>query len=198
MNDDELVMALREQRGNVPMNTPVEQIISRGRAMRVRRRVPRVAAALGAAAAAALAVTVALPAGHPASAPGAQLAAWTVARQADGNIQVTIRELRDPAGLQRTLRTDGVPASVTFTGQQNPACQGYPFSGSQSQRRQLLNSVVTGPAAGRDVMVIHPAALPSGAGLQITALFRHYPGQRGSFDGFSVRLVQASPQCTGS
>ena len=130
--------------------------------------------------------------------PRAQLAAWTVDRQADGSIKVTIRELRDPAGLQQRLRADGVPASVTFSGQQNPACQGYHGGGSQSQRRQLLGSVVTGPGTGRDVMVIHPAALPSGAGLQINALFRHDPGQRGSLEGFSVDLVQASPQCTGS
>jgi len=197
MNDSELITALREQRGKVPMDTPVEEIIRRGRAVRVRRRVPRVAAALGAAAVAAFAVSVALPASHPASEPGAQLAAWTVARQADGSIKVTIRELRDPAGLQRTLRADGVPASVTFSGQQNPACQGYPGGGSQSQRRHLLNSVVTAPATGRDVMVIHPAALPSGAGLQISAFFSH-PGQHGSPEGFSVGLVQASPQCTGS
>jgi hypothetical protein len=198
MNDNELITVLREQRGKVPMDTPVEQIIRRGRAVRAQRRVPRVAAALGAAAAAAVAVSAALPASHPASEPHAQLAAWTVARQADGSIKVTIRELRDPAGLQQRLRADGVPASVTFSGQQNPACQGYPGGGSQSQRRQLLGSVVTGPATGRDVMVIHPAALPPGAGLQINALFRHDPGQHGSLEGFSVGLVQASPQCTGS
>ena len=115
MNDDELITILREQRDKVPMNTPVEQIISRGRAVRARRRVPVVAGALGAAAAVAIAVSVALPASHPASGPRAQLTAWTVDRQADGSIRVTIRELRDPAGLQRTLRADGVPASVTFT-----------------------------------------------------------------------------------
>ena len=198
MNDHELITALREQRGKVPMDTPVEQIIRRGRAVRARRRVPQVAAALGTAAAAAFAVSLALPASHPASEPHAQLAAWTVARQPDGSIKVTIRELRDPAGLQQRLRADGVPASVTFSSQQNPACQGYPGGGSQSQRRQLLGSVVTAPATARDVMVIHPAALPSSAGLQIYALFQHYPGQRGSFEGFSVRLAQASPQCTGS
>jgi len=196
MNDDELITALREQRDKVPMNTPVEQIISRGRAVRARRRVPGVAAALGAAAAVAFAVSAALPASHPASGPGAQLAAWTVASQADGSIRVTIRELRDPAGLQRRLRADGVPASVTFTGQQNPACQGYPGGGSQSQRRHLLSSVATGPARGRDAMVIHPSALPSGAGLQIYALFRRsWPP--GSFQ-VDVGLVQASPPCTGS
>ena len=68
-------------------------------------------------------MTALLPSGHQ---PAAQPAAWTVATQADGNIRVAIRELRDPAGLQRTLRADGVPVSVTFTGQPNPACQPYP------------------------------------------------------------------------
>ena len=62
MNDDELITILREQRDKVPMNTPVEQIISRGRAVRARRRVPAVAGALGAAAAVAFAVSAALPA----------------------------------------------------------------------------------------------------------------------------------------
>ena len=192
MNDDELITILRDQRDKVPMNTPVEQIISRGRAVRARRRVPVVAGALGAAAAVAFAVSAAPPASHPVSGPRAQLAAWTVDRQADGSIRVTIRELRDPAGLQRTLRADGVPASVTFTDQRNPACQRYPGSGSQSQRRHLLSSVASFGGA-RDVMVIHPTALPSGGGLQIDTLFQHYPGFQ-----VGVGLVQASPQCTGS
>jgi len=39
------------------------------------------------------------------------LAAWTVLRRADGDIPVTIREWRDPAGLQRTLRADGCRSS---------------------------------------------------------------------------------------
>jgi hypothetical protein len=193
MNDNELITAVRDSFTDVHSATPVERIVGRGRALRTRRRVPRVAAALGAAAAAVVAVTVAVPASHPVGGSSAQLAAWTVARQDNGSIQVTIRELRDPAGLQATLRADRVPASVTFGGQPNPACQGYPFDGSPSQRLQLMNGVVTAPAAGRDVMVIHPAALPSGAGLQIGTVF-----QQGSFTGFSVGLVQASPQCTGS
>ena len=72
--------------------------------------------------AAVLAVTVAMPASHQ---PQARLDAWTVSKQANGNIQVTINQLQDPSGLQSTLRADGVPASVTF-GQHNPACQHYP------------------------------------------------------------------------
>jgi hypothetical protein len=197
MNDSELITELREQRDKVPMTTPVEQIISRGRTVRARRRVPRVAAAMGAAAAVAVGVSLALPASHPASRPGAQLAAWTVARQGDGSIRVTIDELRDPAGLQARLRADGVPASVTFNGQPNPACQGYPGGGDQSQRRQLLSSVVTGPASPHHAMIIHPAALPSGAGLAIYSFFNHHQGRRDSF-ALTVGLVQASRQCTGS
>jgi len=127
--NDELIMAVREQRNKVHMNTPVEHIISRGRAVRARRRIPGMAGALAVAAVAAFGVTALLPASHqPGHRPGAQLAAWTVAKQADGTVYVTIRELRDPAGLQSKLRADGIPASVIFgvppNAQPNP-CQSY-------------------------------------------------------------------------
>jgi hypothetical protein len=220
MNDDELITVLRQQRGKVVMTTPVEQIISRGRAVRARRRIPGVAAAVGAAAAAAIAVGVALPAGHPsaghpsagppsashsASLPNVRLAAWTVARQADGSIKVTFRQATDAAGLQRTLRADGVPASVTFTGQENPACQ--PYSTGSSHAYQPFGPA-TGPLGGPgflhnpkaayntpDAIVIRPSALPSGTGLQIWT-----SGTLGAADNFqlNVSLVKASTQCTGS
>jgi hypothetical protein len=196
MNDDELITVLREQRGKISMDTPVEQIISRGRAARTRRRLPGVAVALGAAAATAFALTSALPGSHPAGTHEAKLTAWTVVRQADGDILVTINELKDPAGLQSTLRADGVPASVSFAGQQNSACQGYVFAGSQSQHRQLLSSVADA-AGSPNAMVIHPAAIPSGAGLQISALFQNGQGEQGLV-AVSAGLVQASVQCTGS
>jgi hypothetical protein len=195
MNDQELITAVKQSVSGVHMRVPPEQIVSRSRAIRSRRRIPVVAGALAVAAGAALAVTSTLvPSGQASHQPAAQLAAWTVTKQANGDIKVTIRKLRDPAGLQRTLRADGVPASVTFAGQQNPACQGYPAGGSQSHRRQLLGSVVTAPASGAYVMMIHPPALPPGAGLQIFSSFENIPA---SAQGASVRLVQASPQCTG-
>jgi hypothetical protein len=210
MIDDELITALREQRGTVVMTTPVEQIISRGRSVRARRRVPQATGVLGAAAAAAVAVSLALPASrpaasHPASSPGVQLAAWTVTRLAGGSIKVTFREATDPAGLQRTLRADGVPVSVTFTGQQNPACQPYTSSGSTTF---WPFGPATGPLDGSRfihhaqdafttpyALVIDASALPAGAGLQIWT-----SGTPGSADNFqlNVSLVTASPQCTGS
>jgi hypothetical protein len=60
---------------------------------------------------------------HPAH---PQLTAWTVTRLADGDISVRINQFKDPAGLQSTLRADGVPASVTFASQRNQACRPYP------------------------------------------------------------------------
>jgi hypothetical protein len=106
----------------------------------------------------------------------AQLAAWTVVKQADGTVLVKIREFRDPAGLQRKLRADGIPASVKF----NPAnlegkgawaivhfkgnpCQEY--SGGEGQAQ----NVVTGGSPFTVGMFVHPSAIPSGAGLQFVA-----------------------------
>jgi hypothetical protein len=201
MNDDELITAVRDSFTDVHSATPVGQIMGRSRAIRARRRVPRMAGALAVVAVAVLTMTALIPASHPAT---ARLAAWTVTRQADGSIQVTIRQLRDPAGLQRTLRADGVPASVTFAGQLNPACRLYGSLGPLGTQRHLLDGVLT-PASSfgePTVMVIHPAALPSGAGLQIYALFLHHdhlglPG-RGQLVQVDVALVHTSPRCTGS
>jgi hypothetical protein len=148
--NDELVMVRREQRGTVPMTTPVEQIISRGRAVRVRRRVPGVAAALGAAAAVTVAVSVALPASgpaatHPASGPGARLAAWTVTRQSDGSIQVSFfGQLRDPAGLQRTLRADGDSPAASISQVSVPRLVPFP-AGLQLQPQHRPHPPATPP-----------------------------------------------------
>lgn len=190
MNDDELLTAVREQRAKVPMTIPVEQVISRGRVIRARRQIPGLAAALAVAAAGVLAVMALLP-GHPSSQrPGIQLAAWTVVKHADGTVYVTIRQLRDPAGLQRELRADGVPASVIFGSnpnvQPNP-CQSYGHP-------PLLNKVITPatapgqPRGHAIVMAIHPSALPSSAGVQIIT----------SQARIGVHLVTASQGCTGS
>jgi hypothetical protein len=138
----------------------------------------------------------------------AQLAAWTVVKQADGTVLVKIREFRDPAGLQSRLRADGVPASVVFypgrlnTSEplngvsmyfKNNPCQAY--SGGQGQ----LLKVVGGPPPQ---ILIHPSALPSGAGVQYIASsnfgYSSTVGQPAGPAAVVVWLVQASQQCTGS
>lgn len=202
MNDDELITAVKESVTSAHMDIPAEQIVSRSRAIRARRRIPVLAGALALAAGAALAVPTLLPSGHQPSHPArAQLAAWTVVKQPGGGIRVTIHQLRDPAALQRTLRADGVPVSVTFIGQPNPACQPYGFSGSPGQHRQLLGSMVTSLPPGHGnlrVLVIHPAAFPAGAGLAIAA---GHPGQSPRGGGIELTIgppMKATPQCTGS
>ena len=170
----------------------VEQIKRRGRAQQRRRLIPAAGALVtaGAAAAVALAVTPTAPASHQ---PQVQLAAWTVSKQANGDIQVTINQLKDPSGLQATLRADGVPASVTF-GQQNPACQSYPQTeGSPGLMSQVFGLPSPGEhPAGAYVYNIDPSALPSGAGVEIVLL---------SDSGHQLRgmqnIVDTSPGCTG-
>jgi hypothetical protein len=192
MNDHELIAAVRESVAGVHTATPVEQIVSRGRAVRARRWIPGLAAALAAAAGAAVAVTALLPASHPASHrphPGRdQLTAWTVVKHPNGDVSVTIHEMFYPAGLQGKLRADGVPASVTFgAGHRHPSpCRPYPAS------RALLSEVFP-PGAPAAAIVIRPSALPPGAGVYIDDTSNPY-----GYVGLETGLVHASPRCTGS
>ena len=80
--------------------------------------------ALAVAAGTALAVTTLVPSGHPGAEgsrhPGiplanAQLAAWKVVKQANGDIDVTINQLKNPVGLQSKLRADGLPVRVSYS-----------------------------------------------------------------------------------
>lgn len=121
--------------------------------------------------------------------------AWAVTRPAHGAIVVTIHEMRDPAGLQRALRAEGVPAAVSFTGDINLAC--HPYRGPVG--KPVL--VWRGTPASPDIWVIHLSRLPRGAGVQLARGLNQglatvqIPGHPAELFG---RLVQASPQCTGS
>lgn len=196
---------------------------------RIRSRLTLAAAGLAATAtaSAAIAVTVLATASHPPGhQPGrpatARLAAWTVTKLASGNISITIRELKDPAGLQSTLRADGVPASVTFSSQLNPACRPYPggtpgippFQASSLLKRvfpepykrlpaslpRLPRRLSRVPAHAR-----RPAPFPAPGHALIVIDPSALPGHAGvqlgtSSTGGAVLLpqvVQASPECTG-
>ncbi len=196
--NDELVTAVRDSFSGVHSRTPVETIMSRSRAVRARRRIPGMAGALAVAAGAAIAVATLPGSDQPSRPANALLAAWTVTKQADGNISVTIRELRDPAGLQRTLRADGVPASVRFfpsRHQPNP-CQGY--DGSQRLYHKVLHELRPGKLGGQSILlIIHPSALPHGAGVGVQVTSNAGNRQRPGLHNLGVALVQTSPQCTG-
>jgi hypothetical protein len=187
MNDNETLAAVRDSlttaKGSlagVHMSTPADAIARAGRARRRRHTLTSVTGATAAVAGTALAITALAASGHPAPSPparhAARLAAWTVARQADGDITVTIRQLRDPSGLESTLRADGVPASVTWVASPDPSCRPYPMN------QALLTSVYPAQKAtggGTTVLTIDPSALPSGAGVQLGTAFGQKAGDRG-------------------
>jgi hypothetical protein len=227
MNDNELITAVRESVADVRSATPVARIIGRGRAVRARRRIPGVAGALVVAAGTALAVTTLLPSGHPGLLPsghpgllpsgshpaGARLAAWTVAMQANGDIDITINQLQNPAGLQSTLRADGLPVAVSFSGPAlSASCQPY------DAPKDVLRAVAQwNTNDGGAFLVINPQALPSGTGVGIfddpgagfpspsPGTPTHGSGRPAGINGppagitgpLGVGLVYASQQCTG-
>jgi len=225
MNDTELSTMVRESVADVHSATPVAHIISRGRAVRARRRTPGVAAALVVTAGTAVAVTALLPSGHPgllgSGHPGshpvsARLAAWTVARQANGDIDVTINQLQNPAGLQSTLRADGLPVNVSFSGPLlSAACLPIPPTSPDD----VLSAVAQFHTSdGSAFLVIDPSALPRGVGVAIfdepgagvppspspgtpTLGSGSPPGitrpPAGITGPLAVGLVYASQQCTG-
>ena len=191
VNDNELMTQVRESLTGIHMNIPLETIVSHGREVRARRRVPGLAGALAVLAAAAVALSALPLASHPVR---VQLAAWTVARQSDGTVKMTIRQLHDPAGLQRTLRADGIPASVTFFRDENPACPTY---AKASER--LTEKVIHYREYGQSdvVILLRPSALPDQAGVQIGVGGVQLPGGKKGF-AIVAGIVQASPRCTGS
>jgi hypothetical protein len=216
MNDDELVTLMRQQRAKVLMTLPVEEIVRRGRAVRARRRIRRLAGALAVAAGAAVAVTVLAP-GQGTARPSVRLAAWTVTKQADGDIFVTVRELTDPAGLQATLRADGIAARVDFVPsfevQRQPlasssqvtglpaGCQAYPWFKLFKSPPAVIGPPFSTSSNTDAIFVIHAAAIPSGAGvaIEVGRETTFGAGRQKAYGLVAVTgLVRASQHCTGS
>lgn len=213
MNDNDVITAVRESVTPIHATTPVEQIESRGRSVRARRRIPGVAGALAVVAGVAVAMVALLPASHQASQqPGAQLTAWTVTRQSDGDVHVSIRQLHDPARLQSRLRADGIPASVTYFGHADSACRPYEhvspprwLAGRQHVPVSVIARVIARithgvvrlapgypPAQATNHFLIVSSALPAKVGVQISAQVT--PARV----ALTFGLVHASPQCTGN
>ena len=210
MNDTDLATLVRDAVRDTHMTVPESDITRRARRLRTRRRAAAGGVVSAGLAATALAVaTLAAPASSPATGKAqktAQLTAWTVTKDPGGVVDVTIRELKDPVGLQARLRADGVPANVSFSGP-NPACHPYYPDYRYIPPGYLLNAAnllqpgkpwthsydngsvtvsVTGPA---DLtLVLRPVRMPRGTAFQIIAL-------RGSVVAWG--LVKISPACTG-
>jgi hypothetical protein len=163
-------------------------------ASRTRRRVTWAAAsalAAGAAAAVALAVAAGQPApggqvaqgktpqqtvtqgatpgsGHRAT-PGATatLAAWTVTENKDGTLKVTIREMKNAAGLQATLRADGARVVVTDSLAWPAACTEFRDGGYRMGQVVTTPNQTGLPTADGTEFLIKPSDIPEGALLWI-------------------------------
>ncbi len=175
-----------------------------------RRRFARPAligvAAAAVAAAAALALVPGSTTGHRGGQGGVTLAAWSVVKERHGLIRVTIRQLRDPAGLQQTLRADGIPANVRFVHRffQPPAsvhlpkgCLAPDLSSEAIAKleRKLIPSNV--PVPSDDAVILRPSAIPHGIGLSMKAWAPNPGVQSAASLSIEMDLVQATPQCTG-
>jgi hypothetical protein len=213
--DSELLTAVRESFAGIRLSAPLDATVRRGRQLRARRRMAGIAAAAAVVAGgAALATALLLPGGAPPPAasgphpvasgtrPGStQLTAWTVTKGPGDTVTILIRELRDPAGMQRTLRADGVPARVAFQGGTLSDTPPLPRQCRDTQLSPEQDAALQGKILGQSFMpeiqngialVIHANEIPKGIGLNLTVR------SGGNGWGWSLGLVRASPECTGS
>lgn len=164
MNDNDLLAAVREDFAGVRMNTEAEAILTGGASLRHRRHRRRAYGA-GVTALAAVAAISGVSLGLGTSGTGgtshAQLTAWTVQKQTDGTIDVTIHDLLHLAGLQQKLNADGVPAEVVTDVHYPASCVNH-----AAMKKDMASVIMLGPGVPDGyAFVIHPAAIPSGSKL---------------------------------
>jgi hypothetical protein len=161
MNDDEMLTAMRssltavkESLTDVRMDRSADTITGRAR----RRRLGRGLSAAGAAGVAlGVGLAVAFSGGQQGTRPvHVNLDAWSVDTTSSGQVNVTIRDLKDPALLRQTLAEAGVPAIVT-SGEVCGTGKSLP------QMKQVLIHTVRD--VDGTVFTIDPAAMPSGSEL---------------------------------
>jgi hypothetical protein len=197
--DDDLMTAVAESASGLHLDVPLDAIMRRGHGHRMRRRLAGAAGIVAVAGAAAVAATTLAP--GAATAP-TRLAAWTVTTGPDNTVQVTVRQLRDPAGLQQALRADGVPARVAFGGsvvstnaKLPPECAAPRMSDAANAALQgkIIPENHPGPMNGI-ALTIRKSAIPDGIGIYLTV----QNGSSQSSWGWGLDLVRATAQCTGS
>ena len=200
MNDTEVLTAVRDSFSGVRMGTPLEQTVRRGRVLRARRRAYRAGAVAGAAALAAVTVVTTANLGAPAN--RVALDAWTVTVGPNHIVTVTVRQLSDAAGLQQTLRADGVPARVAFqsgTPSDTPPlpadCRNVAMSDAANAELQgkILGMPTTAPVGQGVALTLNPRAIPHGVGIYLAI----QSGSSSQGWGWGLDLVQATQACTG-
>ena len=222
MNDDQVLTAARNALSDVRLRTPLDEIMVRGRALRTRRR-RAIAGTAALACVSALAVTIASTAAQTGgSSAGTKLVAWTVTAGPRDSVTVMVRQTYDATGLQRTLRADGIPVRVVFSGagipEMNPALPPECHAAAMSDRAnadaqaRILGTLASpnGDHVPRPVAVaqspmpagiaftIHTQEIPQGVGLFIAVSNDGQTANSGAQSwGWGLDLVQATSACTG-
>jgi hypothetical protein len=116
MNDDHALTVIRDRLaeaqhslGELPAGVPASEIFTR---VRKRRRHRATAALTAACAVIGLVLALALPSGAQPRPVHVDLAAWSVDTNPDGTVTFRLRNVSNPARLQRVLAEAGVPAIV--------------------------------------------------------------------------------------
>ncbi len=124
MNDHDLITTMRESFTDVQSATPVEQIVSRSKAIRVRRRIPGAVAVVAVAAAAGTAVTL-LPSGSARPAP--------VATQTTAYVVSHVTRALDAMPGSTILVTQRIPA-------RGPIMDGWTDEGDRSRHETFTRA----------------------------------------------------------
>jgi hypothetical protein len=174
-HETDVTAALKDSLDGVTMHTPIDQIVTAGRARRRRRRVTYAATGVVAVTGIALGVPAL---SHPSTAPPGtnaggvhiRTAAFALDSQADGTLRVSWdkeKYFQDHAGLQRALRSAGFPVLV----KEGVFCRGPQDDGklSPSGGGDGVQRVMHGErqSDGRVNLVFNPAAMPAGQQLFI-------------------------------
>ncbi|HEX6526442.1 MAG TPA: hypothetical protein VF070_41470 [Streptosporangiaceae bacterium] len=165
MNDDELLTAVRssltsvkESLADVHLNRSAEAIRARARGRRVRRGLSGVGAG-GLALGVGLGLALNPSGAATARSVHVNLDAWSVDTTPSGTVDLTLRQLRDPALLRQTLADAGVPAIVNFGKFCTPTYQ--------VGVKQPTSPVIVRAQRGDVVLTINPAAMSAGTELSI-------------------------------
>jgi hypothetical protein len=202
-NETDVTAALKGSLDGVTMHTPIDEIVTAGRARRRRRRVTYTATGVVAVTGIALGVPAL---SHPSTAPPGpglsnggvhiRTAAFALDSQTDGTLRVTWdkeKYFQDHAGLQRALRAAGFPVLI----KEGVFCRGPQDDGylSPSGGGRGVERVVHGERRGNGGgvnLIFNPAAMPAGKQLFIGYLS---PAQLAAVNmnpGSVERLVPAS------
>jgi hypothetical protein len=203
-DDDDMLAAMRSSLAgtkdaltHVHMDQRPEAIMARVRGRRLRRGLPGVGAgalALG------IGLALSLSGGHraaPGDSPTASggspdrgvhvnLVAWSVNTSPTGQVSVTIRELKDPARLSKTLADAGVPVALTS----GRVCT----SGDQLQVSRVVRKL---PGPGGLVIMINPKAMPAGTELVIGIGTLRIGSQHGPAAAFGLEKKGSPLDCHG-